>query len=1556
MSNSKPITKKRSGRFFRILATLLMFPFVLLFTLIILLYIPPIQRYAVDRLCRAVSENTDFDLSVGAFHLSFPLKINIEDFTLSQNGNTILDGEQIGVNIRAAALLKGELEINYISIDNTRIESGGLINGVDIDGEIGHFRTTVRSVDPFAQSAAVRHLHLAETSLSIALHDTNKAEEDSVTQPTAWSFSLNKGTLHNVDISLTMPHDTMSASARIGRLTLRKTKASPGEGRYSLQRLGIRNSTVEYHRGTASDSVAPLNHLCFNDINIETGLLNYSAPLFDAEIKRMAIAQKGGMRITNGKLTATADSTGMWLKRLDIRTENGSSVSGTATVPLSDTGVIGNGEISGSMSVHIDKRDLIRLLTPNEYNSLNTLPDSMLSAEMRLHGSMRTLHIDTLRANVTGLSQIGMRGTIHNLHDLKKIDAGIEFNGMLTDIGRITASGTAPDSLGRQRIQIEGKASLLQDDCSLAIRMNTDGGRIALRGEYNIAQKSYSARMRAKRINLQRIVPQIPLRELTMRLSADGEGFEPFSPLTRYQCRLQIDTICSDSLMLEDIVITAKQAEGVSDIALESNSPTLQMSLNATTRLDTAEIRTRIAMNLENADLQRLGMTDGMLTAGMALEIDAHTDMQQTHGVNIAGDRFRLTTARRTFTPSRLELNGMTSPDTSFVNISTGDMELHGTLASGYEAVMRSLEQISQQANRGTGYATVPRLIQDLGRELPAVSLDFECGQNNILANYMRFKQIEFDRVNLRLSLDSVKGIDSQGGIYSLKSSDMRLDTIRFFVRQNDKNIRYLAGVRTSTLDPRQKKLTFNAALFGTLSDDTVKSNFVFRDSRERIGARIGLNSVIHPDRTVLRFNPEAILFNKAYRFNRDNYISIGTGNNSALRGNVEMLDTLGSGIRLFTSSDTTMLRDVSLELLGIDLNNATRLIPFAPDISGTLNAEVHYRDNKGSTIISSDIHGTDIVYEGIPVGNETLELAYFPKGSDMHYIDLNLLHNDERVFNMNGDFYNDSIQPHIDGEAMLAHFPLNISDAFIKESGLQLDGFIDGELDVNGTIEDFAANGYIRFDSVSAEAASFGTRLRLNDGKVNITDNKLRFDNFDIYGAGNTPFQVSGTVDLKNLGNPEFNLRMRANNYELFNTKRDKQSMLYGRMVMNVNSNVRGFLNAMTIQGQATLLGKSDFTYVMQETPLATENELDGLVQFVNFADTVQVYRAEDEEVDFGNLTMNMALNIEEGARINADFDENRNSYIELQGEGSLNLSYSSETGMTLTGGYTLSDGQLKYTLPIIPLKTFNISEGSKVNWTGDIMNPSLDITATERMMSSVSFEDGSSQAVAFDVGVKLTNTLDNMGLSFVLSAPENATVQNELSALDTETMNKYAVTMLITGAYIGGNGGLTVSNALSSFIDSKINDIAGTAMKSIDINVGITDVENSETGGTYKNYSFSFAKRFWNDRLTIIIGGEVNSGDTAGKEDSFINNVSLEWKLSESGNRYIRLFYDKNYESVLEGEIIETGIGYMYRRKLSNLKELFLFGNKKRREELIIRTKENETTENSNKEKQKK
>ena len=92
--------------------------------------------------------------------------------------------------------------------------------------------------------------------------------------------------------------------------------------------------------------------------------------------------------------------------------------------------------------------------------------------------------------------------------------------------------------------------------------------------------------------------------------------------------------------------------------------------------------------------------------------------------------------------------------------------------------------------------------------------------------------------------------------------------------------------------------------------------------------------------------------------------------------------------------------------------------------------------------------------------------------------------------------------------------------------------------------------------------------------------------------------------------------------------------------------------------------------------------------------------------------------------------------------------------------------------------------------------------------------------------------------------------------------------------------------------------------------------------------DYNFQFAKRFWNNRFQVIIGGKISTGnDVQQQDESFIDNISLEYRLDNSGTRYIKIFHDKNYESILDGEVIETGAGIVLHKKMQYMRELFIF-----------------------------
>lgn len=117
---------------------------------------------------------------------------------------------------------------------------------------------------------------------------------------------------------------------------------------------------------------------------------------------------------------------------------------------------------------------------------------------------------------------------------------------------------------------------------------------------------------------------------------------------------------------------------------------------------------------------------------------------------------------------------------------------------------------------------------------------------------------------------------------------------------------------------------------------------------------------------------------------------------------------------------------------------------------------------------------------------------------------------------------------------------------------------------------------------------------------------------------------------------------------------------------------------------------------------------------------------------------------------------------------------------------------------------------------------------------------------------------------------------------------------------------------------------------MRTIDLSVGL-DQNADATGNTYTDYSFKFAKRFWNNRVGFVIGGKLSdnssSATTTEQDQTFIDNVSLEYRLDQTAMRYVRLFYNKEANDLLEGRISEYGAGFVWRKKADRFWQLFNF-----------------------------
>ena len=418
----------------------------------------------------------------------------------------------------------------------------------------------------------------------------------------------------------------------------------------------------------------------------------------------------------------------------------------------------------------------------------------------------------------------------------------------------------------------------------------------------------------------------------------------------------------------------------------------------------------------------------------------------------------------------------------------------------------------------------------------------------------------------------------------------------------------------------------------------------------------------------------------------------------------------------------------------------------------------------------------------------------------------------------------------------------------------------------------------------------------------------------------------AAGYVDFSDLDNMYADIKMKAENFLLIDAKENLRSEAYGKAYVNFYARMQGAIDNLQMRGKLDVLGSTDMTYVLKDSPITTDNQLEDLVKFTNFADSTTM---DVERPPLNGFSMDMSISINESAHILCALNANKSNYVDLIGGGDLRMKYNTIDELSLRGRYTLNNGEMKYSLPVIPLKTFVIQDGSYVEFTGDPMNPRLNITALEDTKATVSDANGNNRSVDFKCGVIITKTLEDMGLEFVIYAPQDMSLSNELNTMSTEERGKIAITMLTTGMYLadGNTNSFSMNSALNSFLQSQINGIAGNALRTLDLSFGLDNTTDA-TGNVRTDYSFKFAKRFWNNRLKIIVGGKLSTGsDVANQNETFFNNVQFEYRLNEASTQYLNVFYNRDSYDWLEGNIGEYGGGFIWRRKLQNFKDIFRF-----------------------------
>ncbi|WP_051523367.1 translocation/assembly module TamB domain-containing protein [Prevotella sp. MA2016] len=1510
-------------------------PILLFVILAVLIYLPPVQNWAVRKVAAVASEKTGMQISVEHVNLEFPLDLGIEGFrALHPNDSipglidTIADVRKMVCDVQLLPLLQKRVVIDELSLAQAKINTNGFISDLRVKGQLQELWLSSRGIDLDKETVEVNGARLSEAHLDIALSDT--AAVDTTESTAKWIVNADSVSVLKSQFLVHLPGDTLNAYAYMGKAVARDVLADLGQKQYRVGQLVWQQGRLNYdNRYEPAISGLDYNHLALTDINLQVDSFEYVEPSTAFVLKDLKAHEKSGLQISHLMARVAMDDKRLTIPQLRLRTPD-TEIDTELAMDLNTFDQQHPGAMKMRLNAQIGKQDVMRFVGGLPHQFVRSYPNYPISIKGSINGNMQHIAFTGLNMHLPTAFHLKVSGTADHVTDIASMKADICLNARAENMNFMLALAD-PSLMRHYRIPagmtLDGKLKANATHYSTQMVLREGAGSVNLnasasipvnaRGDLLTALMKYEADMSVNSLNLHHFMPRDSIYTFSSDVKANGYGTNFLSPKSRLKATAKVRQLQYGSWNLKNINAEATLANGHALAKIIGHNELLQGTIGVDAQLNTKKIMATLSADLDKADLYRLRLVDTPLAIGLCGSVDVASDMKLTHRVTGLVDEIYISGRRETLRPDFIGLHINTTVDTVMARVQSGDFIVKVDASGNYERLLKKLSLVADSA-----MAQIDKRIIDqpaLKRLLPEMKLHVESKRNNPLASLMKALDVQFKELMLDVSTSPVTGVNGQSYLYSLVYDSTRIDTIRLNLTQKGERLTYQGQVRNNKRNPQ---FVFNALIDGTIHQHGALAGLRYYDQHDKLGVRLGATADMEPDGIRFKLLPDRPTIGyKEFNLNKDNYLFLAR--NKRLQAKVDLIADDKTGIKLYTENqDSTMLQDITLSINQLDLGEITAVVPYLPRITGKLNGDYHILQDKHENIsVASDMGVRQMTFEGSPVGNISAELVYLMKENDTHAVEARLMLDDEEFGMLSGIYQSDGF---VDAKFDMTRLPLSLVNGFVPDQLIGLEGYGEGSVTIRGTADHPEVNGEVFVDSAYLVSIPYGIRMRFDNDPVRIVGSKLLLENFGLYSSHNDLLNLMGSIDFSDTDHILMDMRMRARDFLLIDAKQQARSVAWGKAYVNFMARMQGPLDELNMRGRLDVLGSTDLTYMLLDSPLSTDTRLDELVKFTDFSyPTASVVTKPTPS----GLNIDLNVSVSQGAHIVCDLNADESNYVDLMGGGDMRLKYNSE-GINLTGRYTLNSGQMKYSLPVIPLKTFAVKEGSYVEFTGDPMNPKLNITATERVKSNVTTDVGASRSVQFDCGVIITKTLNDMGLEFIIEAPEDQSISGELATMSKEERGKLAVGMLTTGMYLadGNTGAFSMNSALSSFLQSEINNIAGSALKTLDLSVGIDNTTDA-SGMMHTDYSFKFAKRFFNNRLKIELGGKVSSGanDAMGQNQSFFDNVTMEYRLNQDATKNIKLFYNQNVYDWLEGYTGEYGIGFVWRRKMNSLLDLF-------------------------------
>lgn len=1347
----------------------------------------------------------------------------------------------------------------------------------------------------------------------------------------------------NINAKLHLPEQKVDNKANHN---LAENKTKEEAMRLFLGKLLLQDVQVSYSNtaATPTKSGMDFNYLNFNKLNTEVRNFKMENGTFAGSVNSAEIQEKRGLNIQKFTADFIYKEQQAYLRNLHLQTPrtllrdeiilNYNSVEQLSKNPGS-VGIIANVPNS-----KIGLADVL-LFAPDLKNTapFNKYPNAILNLNTRLRGRVDDLEINTFQLSGLGDLKASLSGRIRNATNPNQLFYDLRIQNISTSqntLNHLVPKGTMPDNITlASSLLLSGFARGTTQMVDTNLRLISNLGNATIRANADLRQKNnerYDVYANLQNLQIGKIIQNKDLGIITGTVSAKGQSFD----FSRGNAVLKGNIAAMDynGYRYNNVNLDGKLNRGAYRVHLNSKDANANLNILASGIYNEKNPTIQLEGNIVKLDLHKLGFYKEPLSIAGKLDgkfTNLNPDFLNGH-LNL--NHFAISDGKEVMPIQEFSLKAVSTKESNSLSINSQiiDIELIGRykITQIFGALQNTINHYYQFQKPGKQPKIEPHQYfalnakikdDDLIRKFVPDLKSFET--ITIVGNY----DADSQKINLDAKIPNVQYAENK-----IESATFRLDN------ESEKLNYALNAGRVATSSMEIHKI----AAVGDISDNIINYNITTKDDKDEVQFLVAGNLQSLKDATQISLNPDGLKLNyNRWNVAADNKIQIGE---KGIWARNFVLSNAGSELSINSETESPN-SPLNVGISNFKIEDILEMVKKDTLLAkGTINGNVRLKDFKNLNL-TSDIKISELQVYNHNVGEINAQVN--TKSADLLGVNIGLtgFENDVKI---TGNY--NIKQTEFDLNAAFNRLQMKTVEGFTMGAITNTEGYISGNMAIKGTPSSPNILGGLRFNNAGLEIVKTGSHFRNLNDEIRFVSDGIRFDNFRLKDAEGNALAINGRIITQNYSDFAFNLDVTARDFQVVNAKEDSDRMMYGLLAINADLNIRGNLDLPKVGGSIAVADNTDFTFVVpQSSP--TKQSREGIVEFIdqNQIALNKTIKANtiDSNTNLRGMDVNVNISVTKEAKLSLIIDKASGDFVKLQGEADLTGGIDPSGRTNLVGVYKVEQGAYEMSFSMVR-RRFDLQKGSTITWTGEPLLAQLNMTAiyTTRTapLDLVQQQLGSQsiapfkQRIPFEAHLVLGGELMKPQLSFDIqtSRENNAvsqmvieTIQSRLSQLrqDENEMNKQVFALLILNRFIGDNpfqsetgmsAGTMARQSVSQILSQQLNNIASDLIAGVDLTFDLDSYEDFSTGNRNErtDLNVNLSRRLLDDRLKISVGSNFGvEGDARPGEQmtNIAGNISADYMLSKDGRYTLRAYRKNDYQVAMQGQIIETGVGFI-------------------------------------------